>query len=246
MTAPRIAVIVTAAGSGTRLGSLGPKALVPLAGEPILIHALRRVAQSGIADDIVVTVPPEAHAEFRALIDAEAPGVITAEGGHTRQRSVANGIAAVPEADIILVHDAARCLTPPAVFQAVAAAVAAGHGAVIPALAVTDTIKEVAPAAADGTEPVRTTLARHDLRAVQTPQGFAADLLRNAHDAGAHRSDLESSAAPDDGALVEALGHEVVLVPGSPSALKITTALDLRIAELVLADAVADEEGRHE
>lgn len=214
-----VAVIVTAAGSGTRLGHALPKAFVPLAGLPLLVHAL--TGASTVADHLVVTAPAGHLATARAL--AEPFGAVVVPGGATRQASVAAGLAAVPAAaDVVLVHDAARALTPPAQFAAVVAAVRSGHRAVVPGLAVVDTVKEVEPG--PGPERVVRTPDRARLRAVQTPQGFDRGLLERAHAAAPEGS------ASDDAGLVEALGEDVWVVPGSAEALKITTAGDLEVA----------------
>ncbi|MGH3540385.1 MAG: IspD/TarI family cytidylyltransferase, partial [Pseudonocardiaceae bacterium] len=136
----------------------------------------------------------------------------------------------VPDAEVVLVHDAARCLAPISVIQAVAQAVLAGQQAVVPVLTVVDTIKEV-----DSDGCVVGTLDRAALRVVQTPQGFAGDLLRRAHQ-------LPSGPVTDDAGLVEALGMPVTTLPGHPHAFKITTPFDLVVAEL-LAGARADGPG---
>ena len=142
-------------------------------------------------------------------------------GGDTRADSVRRGLAAVPvEADLVLVHDAARPLATPEVFAAVIAAVVEeGVDAAVPGVPVRDTIKEV-----DDADNVTATLDRAALVAVQTPQGFRADVLRRAHEQG-------MSDATDDAVLVEALGGRVRVVPGDPDNLKITTTDDLRDAQ---------------
>jgi 2-C-methyl-D-erythritol 4-phosphate cytidylyltransferase len=140
---------------------------------------------------------------------------------------VAGALAVVPERyRIVLVHDAARCLVPPSVVAAVIEAVAEGAPAVVPGLPVVDTIRALA---ADGGSR---TLDRTTLRAVQTPQGFPAEVLRRAHAAG-------DAGATDDAGMVEALGLPVTLVPGDPRAFKVTSPLDLRLAEALLADEEA-------
>jgi 2-C-methyl-D-erythritol 4-phosphate cytidylyltransferase len=152
-----------------------------------------------------------------------APRLVVVEGGSTRQESVSRALAAVPaEFGIILVHDAARALTPPTLIERVAAAVRTGHDAVIPVLPVVDTIKQLAP---DG--HVLTTVDRSLLGAVQTPQGFRRELLIKAHASAA-------DAHTDDAGLVERLGLPVFTVPGDVEALKVTTPFDLVIAEAIL------------
>jgi len=250
-----VVAVLTAAGSGSRLGHALPKALVPLRGEALVVHAARRLldasgAHGPLLDEIVVTAPAEHLDAFVVALAAtptEDPGtpspgprVRVVAGGATRQASVAAGLAALG-ADLdagttVLVHDAARPFAPAELVARVVAAVAAGHEAVVPGLPVTDTVKRVGPADAGGAEPVRATVERADLRAVQTPQGFTLGLLRRAHDEAARHAHDESLAATDDAGLVERLGHAVWVVAGDERAAKITTARDLRVAEL-LGDA---------
>jgi len=143
--------------------------------------------------------------------------------GATRQASVAAALAAVPlDFDIVLVHDAARALTPPELVEDVAAAVRGGHGAVIPVLPVVDTIKQVSDSGS-----VVATVDRSSLRAVQTPQGFRRDVLVKAHEAALDEH-------TDDAGLAERIGVPVHTVPGSEAALKITRPFDLAIATLLL------------
>lgn len=237
-----IAAILTAAGTGSRLGNGRPKALALLVGEPLVVHAARRLCASGLVDQLVVTAPASHHAEVvQALGDAdgiEVPLTVVA-GGENRQASVAAGLAALaPEVHIVLVHDAARALASPDLVRRVVAAVLDGHGAVVPGLPVIDTVKQVMAGSAgdpgaSSAEQVVTTVDRSMLRAIQTPQGFARELLDRAHRAGAARAATEDTAATDDAALVEALGEPVWVVPGEDDALKITTARDLAIAELL-------------
>lgn len=228
------AAILTAAGSGTRLGLPGPKALAEVGGVPLVQHAARRLAASGVIASVVVTVPPGCTDAFRAALgDVDVPVVLVEGDAASRQASVAAGLAAVPpDADVVLVHDAARGLASPALVRSVERAVRAGHRAVVPGLPVTDTVKQVGEHR-DGAAPVVATVARAALRAVQTPQGFDRTLLDAAHAAGAHRAADEATAATDDAALVEALGEQVWVVPGDESAAKITTPRDLAVAELV-------------
>jgi len=237
-----IAAILTAAGTGSRLRNGRPKALALLVGEPLVVHAARRLCASGLVDQLVVTAPASHHAEVvQALGDAdgiEVPLTVVA-GGENRQASVAAGLAALaPEVHIVLVHDAARALASPDLVRRVVAAVLDGHGAVVPGLPVIDTVKQVMTGSAgdpgaSSAEQVVTTVDRSMLRAIQTPQGFARELLDRAHRAGAARAATEDTAATDDAALVEALGEPVWVVPGEDDALKITTARDLAIAELL-------------
>ena len=240
-----VVAVLTAAGAGTRLGAGGPKALVEVGGRSLLRRAAQGLVDSGVVDHLVVTAPGEHVEHFAAELAGLAgagPGIrVVAGSSASRQASVALGLRAAleacPRAAVVLVHDAARALTPPETVRRVVAAVRAGHDAVVPALAVTDTVKEIAPAgpAGSGVEIVVGTPDRSRLRAVQTPQGFAVAALVRAHELGAARGADEALAASDDAGLVEAAGGRVVVVEGDPLALKVTTPLDLALAELLAA-----------
>ena len=247
--------VLTAAGSGSRLGAGVPKALVPVGGVSLLRRAAAGLIASGAVSHVVVTAPAEEVDRFRAelegLLDAAAAAGAGRCGGievvagspRSRQASVALGLAAalaaVPQADVVIVHDAARALTPPEVTQRVVAAVRAGHEAVVPALPVTDTVKEVEARREGEPEPVVGTPRRDRLRAVQTPQGFSTPVLVAAHRAGAGRAADEALAASDDAGLVEACGGSVVVVAGDERAMKVTTPMDLALAELLLEQRFA-------
>lgn len=230
----RIAAVVPAAGRGERLGPGTPKALRELAGVPILVYAVRALARSRAIDLVVVAAPPEEIAAVAALLaDFEmAAEVSVVAGGASRQDSVRLAVASLP-ADVtgVLVHDAARPLVPVELVDAVAAAVRAGVEAVVPALGMADTVKEVD--GATGTIVVATP-DRSRLRAIQTPQGFSRAVLEKAHAAAT------GEAVTDDAGLVELLGVEVRIVPGSEEAFKVTRPLDLLLAEAVLARRHAD------
>jgi len=217
-----IGLIVPAAGRGERLGAGVPKALLLLAGQPLLVHAIRGALLSGVVDVVVVAAPADRVSDVRGLLAAEVTELRVVSGGDDRRESVARALAELPpEVDAVLVHDAARCLTPPAVFAAVAAALAGGAAAVVPAVPVADTVKQVAHGVVVGTPD------RDTLRAVQTPQGFRRDVLERAHA-------TEPGAATDDAGLVERLGFEVRVVAGHEEAFKITRSLDLVLAEAIL------------
>ena len=242
--------VLTAAGSGSRLGAGVPNALVPVGGVSLLRRAAAGFIASGAVSHVVVTAPAEEVDRFRAELEGLADGSVGTSVGRrsgievvagsprSRQASVALGLAAalaaVPRADVVIVHDAARALTPPEVTQRVVAAVRAGHEAVVPALPVTDTVKEVEARPAGEPEPVVGTPRRDRLRAVQTPQGFSTPVLVAAHRAGAERAGDEALAASDDAGLVEACGGSVVVVAGDERAMKVTTPMDLALAELLL------------
>jgi 2-C-methyl-D-erythritol 4-phosphate cytidylyltransferase len=198
--------IVVAAGSGRRFG--GSKQYELIHGRSVLEWSL--TAARSVCDGVVAVVRPE---------DLGLPLAVAAvvAGGPTRSASVRSGLAAVPgDASVIVVHDAARPLASPSLWQAVVEAVGEGADAAICAVPVTDTIKRV-----DGVTVVGT-IDRDGLVAVQTPQAFRAEVLRAAH--------ATEENASDDASLVEAAGGTVVTVPGSPHNLKITHAHDLAVA----------------
>jgi len=249
--APVTAVILVAAGSGQRLGYGMPKAKVPLGGDSILIHALRGVAAAGVARQICVALPPgdrELAAQCEAFAEelrhgggdgTETPELTAVDGGASRADSVRAALAALhPGTRSVLVHDAARALAPEAVFHRVAEALAAGAQAVIPVLPVVDTVKTVArttgPDADIAPELVTGTAPREALRAVQTPQGFSLETLRRAHESAEAFDEAQAAAVTDDAMLVELLGVPVHAVRGASQSLKITTPLDLILAEGLL------------
>ncbi|GFE22799.1 2-C-methyl-D-erythritol 4-phosphate cytidylyltransferase [Streptomyces libani] len=231
----RTAAVIPAAGRGVRLGPGTPKALRTLGGTPMLVHAVRAMAASRAVSLIVVVAPPDGAAEVSRLLHehplAERTELEVVPGGETRQESVQLGLAALPDTiDVVLVHDAARPLVPVDTVDAVVAAVRAGAPAVVPALPLADTVKQVDPQPQGSPEPVVGTPERALLRAVQTPQGFDLATLRKAHD-----TVVEGEGATDDAGLVERLGSPVVVVPGHEEAFKVTRPLDLVLAEAVLA-----------
>lgn len=216
-----VAVLVPAAGRGIRLGPGAPKALRELAGEPLLLHAVRGLRAAPSVGPVVVAAPAEALAEVAVMLAGY--DVMVVAGGAERQESVALALAVLPPSvDVVLVHDAARCLTPADVVERVVAAVRAGAPAVVPVLPVGDTVKEVSHGR------ILRTLDRGRLVAVQTPQGFSRAVLDEAH------RGATGSAATDDAGLVEALGRSVATVPGDEQAFKVTRPLDLLLAEAVL------------
>lgn len=211
--------IVVAAGEATRFGV--PKQYATLAGRRVLDWSLDAARQA--SDGVVVVVPP-AHA---GRPEAAADRVVG--GAATRSGSVRDGLAAVPaDADVVVVHDAARPLASPALFRAVVGAVRLGAPGAVCAIPVTDTVKRVHGAT------VVATLDRAELWAVQTPQAFAAAALRAAHAGGGE--------ATDDAALLEASGQPVTVVPGDPRNLKVTVPDDLLVAEAFVAPAAGRAE----
>ncbi|PKZ64666.1 2-C-methyl-D-erythritol 4-phosphate cytidylyltransferase [Gordonia terrae] len=216
-----VCVIIPAAGSGTRLGEPVPKAFVDLCGRTIIERCVENIP-AALGASVVVVVPADLIERARMLL----PGARVVAGGAHRSESVRAGIAAAGDAGILLVHDAARPLTPARVFVDVVDAVRSGHPAVVPAIPVVDTLKQVV-SVPGGLERVTRTVDRDELRAVQTPQGFTRDTLLRAH---ADAFGL----ATDDAGLAERIGIDVHLVPGDPLAMKITTPWDLRIVRDVV------------
>ncbi|MCV7193816.1 2-C-methyl-D-erythritol 4-phosphate cytidylyltransferase [Mycolicibacterium brumae] len=215
--------IVPAAGAGTRLGAGIPKAFAKLAGTPLVVRAIEGLAASKVVDAVVVAVPADRTDEARLILGGGDLPVHVVAGGAERADSVRNALDAVDDAEFVLVHDAARPLTPPELIARVVEGLRAGHPAVIPALPVADTIKAV-----DANGVVLGTPERSGLRAIQTPQGFAVQTLRRAYERAG------GAEFTDDASLVEHNGAQVQTVEGDPLAFKITTALDLQLAHTVL------------
>ena len=211
--------IVAAAGSGLRLGADRPKALVPLRGRALVCWAVDALVDGGVRD-VVVAVPAAEHAAFATALPTDVRLVV---GGATRTASVRAALAAVGRrADAVLVHDAARPLTPPDLVARVLDALAAGAPAVVPVLPVVDTTVVV-----DDDGVVTDTVDRAVLRRVQTPQGFARDALVDAYAWLPPDAELT-----DDAAVVRAAGIPVATVAGDERAAKVTVPHDLALAEL--------------
>ncbi len=212
-SSPSSAAIIAGAGMGHRLGADIPKALIQLDGITLVERAF--AALSKVVDEIVITAPAGYEEQFRQIV-GESAKVIT--GGVLRSDSVNLALNALsPSVKYVLVHDAARALASSDLASRVLQELESGSVAVIPALNVVDTIKEV-----DRDGYVRSTPDRAALRAVQTPQGFEVSVLRRAHEA--------SEDATDDAALVEALGIKVKTILGEARAMKITNPEDLAVA----------------
>jgi len=205
--------IVPAGGSGERLGADRPKAFVVCAGRPLIEWSLDVLGS--VCDRVVVAAPPGYD---------EGPDRV--RGGESRSASVRNALVAAPEAEIAVVHDAARPLVTRELVERCLAAVGPGIDGAIAAIPMTDTVKDVAP---DGR--VLRTLDRSSLWAIQTPQVFKADILRRALE----RDASALAAATDDAWLVDDAGGVITVVESYPENLKVTRASDLRIAEALLA-----------
>lgn len=222
----RVAALVPAAGKGERLGPGAPKALREIAGTPMLVHAVKALADSPAVDLVIVAAPTVNVEEVRALLERQefAADVSVVAGGDSRSESVARALIALPEdIDVVLVHDAARPLVPVEVVTNVVAAVRDGHNAVIPVLPVIDTIKSIT----DEGE-ILGTVPREQLRATQTPQGFRREVLQRAH------AEVDAPVT-DDAGMVESLGIAVHAVDGHEEAFKVTRPLDFVLAEALVA-----------
>jgi len=208
-----------------------PKAFAPLRGEPLLAHALRGILGCGEVGHVIIVAPASHVDQSRVIAGQRAqsghPRVDIVAGGADRSASVKAGLSALGLDDgIVLVHDVARCLTPPDLFSRVIRCVREGHPAVVPGLPVSDTVKVV-----DDEGRVLDTPDRESLRGIQTPQGFLREALEDAH--VAHPATTSST---DDAGLVERAGAQVRVVTGDHLALKITSPFDLVVAAALLQD----------
>lgn len=216
-----VVALVPAAGHGERLGLGIPKAFALVGADPLVLHAVRRLREAGV-DEVIVAVGQEELGPANELLAGLATVVA---GGVDRMASVRAALGyAGTGSDVILVHDAARAFVPVSVIHAVVDAVRAGSSAVVPVLAVSDTVRSIEPAGV---------IDRDNLRVVQTPQGFHPDTLRRAHSVAAR----DGFSATDDAGLVERLGLPVTLVPGHPSAFKVTRPVDLEEARRMVGAA---------
>jgi 2-C-methyl-D-erythritol 4-phosphate cytidylyltransferase len=215
--------VVPAAGTGERLAAGVPKAFFHLDGRTLVERAVSGLMESGVVDRVVVAVPADRTDQAKLILGRHATVIA---GGATRVESVGCALAALAGAGqpgFVLVHDAARALTPPALVVRVVEALQAGHEAVVPVLPLSDTIKAI-----DANGVVLSTPERAGLRAVQTPQGFATELLLRAY------QQAGTADFTDDASLVEHVGGQVQVVDGDPLAFKITTQLDLLLAQAIV------------
>jgi 2-C-methyl-D-erythritol 4-phosphate cytidylyltransferase len=224
-----VGVVVPAAGAGRRLGG-GTKALVRLDGRALLAHAVEAIEANHCTTAVVVVSHPDALEATAKLLADEGLAKVTAlvAGGPTRHASVAAGLRALPsEPGYVVVHDAARPLVPPGTIdRMLELLLEAGLAGVVPGVPVIDTIRRV-----DAAQRSTGIVDREQLRSMQTPQLFVREVLE-----GAYRLALRDGVEGiDEAALVELAGHSVQVVPGDPENLKVTTPLDLAIAETLLA-----------
>lgn len=225
-------LLIPAAGVGRRMGSDRNKLLLPLRGQPILAWTLQAAAASYSIEWIGLICQAVDKPDLLAILETTAltKPVRLIPGGSTRQESVYNGLQALPSsADRVLIHDGARCLATPALFDRCTAALQTCPG-LIAAIPVKDTIKVVGD---DGV--IEATPDRSRLWAAQTPQGFHVEPLKAAHERGR----AENWAVTDDAALFEKVGLPVKVVPGEETNLKVTTPEDLQLADRVLSDRAA-------
>ena len=238
--APSATAVIPAAGGGERLGAEGPKALVELAGRPMLEWSLRAFAATPHLDAAVIAAPAGEERRFAELADAiDSLDSRVVAGGASRSESVAAAVEMV-ETDLVAVHDAARPMVTPELIAAVIEKLVErpDAAAVIAAAPLTDTVKRAREPrrargeVARGGPTVAKTESRDHLWAAQTPQAFRADALREALGASTQRV----AEATDDAWLVEKQGGKVLIHPSAPDNLKVTTGFDLRVAELLLAE----------
>lgn len=230
----RVTALIAAAGKGTRLGAPVPKAFVLLRGKTLLERSIQAMINSAVVDDIIVLVSPDMEEYARELLtkrgmfDKEVP-IRLVHGGGERADSIWCGLQALDDDGVVLIHDAARALTPPGMIARVAREVLSGHDAVIPVVPVADTIKQVVD------DMVVDTPDRSRLRAVQTPQGFDLRLLKSVN--VAFFGGDQSFVPTDDASLMEWAGNPVRTVQGDPMAFKVTTPMDMVLAKVITDDA---------
>lgn len=214
-----VAAIVVAAGSGVRLGREIPKAAIEIGGVPMVVRAAHAMLAGGAGR--VVVAAPEAWVEpFTQDFAAMADRVKVIPGGILRQDSVRLALAHIGEAEIVLVHDAARALVPAFIVDRVIEAVRGGAEAVVPVVPQTDSLRRTRKGSTVSVD--RSTFLR-----VQTPQGFTAEVIRAAHEAAG------TTEYADDAAMAEAIHVSVTTVPGDSLAFKITEPMDLVLAEVI-------------
>lgn len=231
-------LMIAAAGKGVRLGHEKPKALVEMAGKPLLAHTLERFQKIGLGQNALVLVTPDQRPHFEEVLSrfcSSSPYTVV-DGGAERQISVGNGLKALkPDTEIVIIHDAARPFVPEsAIRDSIQAAEDCGAATV--AIPCNDTILK-----AEGINPpehdwLADTPDRRILWACQTPQTFQVEVIRKAHAFALHEGFLGT----DDASLVRKMGGKVRLIMGSPLNLKVTTKADLAMAECILKEGLAE------
>ncbi len=225
-----VTAIIAAAGSGSRIGSSSYKQFIELNGKPVIVHTLEKFQQSSEIDEMVVVFPPDKVDEFSGRIAAYGfhKPIRFVAGGERRQDSVHQGFLSIngKQTELVVIHDAVRPLVEADLIQRVVER-ARLTGAAVTAIQAVDTIKEVS-----SQDVVIATLNRSALRQVQTPQAFAYSIMREAF----QRAYADDYYGTDDSSLVERIGIQVAVVPGSTLNIKITTAADVKFAELMLKE----------
>ena len=220
-------LLIAAAGSGRRMGATRNKLLLPLSGQPVLAWTLQAALAAETIHWIGIIGQEIDRSEILDLVGGAPKPVVWIAGGDSRQESVERGLAGLPTAaKHVLIHDGARCLATPDLFNRCAEAVRGGQ-AVIAATPVTDTIKKV-----DESGLITATPNRAELWAAQTPQAFSVDELRQGH----REARANSWTVTDDASLYERLGWPVNVLDAGPSNIKVTTPFDLTVAAAVLAE----------
>jgi 2-C-methyl-D-erythritol 4-phosphate cytidylyltransferase len=215
-------VILLGAGAGRRLGSVEPKAFLPIGGRPILAVAAAAAVASPPVRGIVVAFPPGWEGRARACVEDLGIDARFVEGGGTRQDSVRTALAVVPASvHAVAVHDAARPFAPPDLFTRALEAVDGGADGVVPVQGIADTVLRVRGDVVEGAEP------REELALGQTPQAFRTSVLREAH----AKAEAAGASFTDDASMLRWAGYEVRAIPGDPDNMKITTLADLAHAD---------------
>ena len=220
-------LLIAAAGSGRRMGATRNKLLLPLSGQPVLAWTLQAALDAETIHWVGIIGQEIDRSEILDLVQRAPKPVAWIAGGDSRQESVERGLAGLPDqARHVLIHDGARCLASPELFNRCAEAVRGGK-AVIAATPVTDTIKQV-----DESGFIKATPNRAELWAAQTPQAFSVDELRQGH----REARAKGWTVTDDASLYERLGWPVKVLDAGPSNIKVTTPFDLTVAAAVLAE----------
>lgn len=231
----KVAAVIAAGGTGTRLGDPVPKQLLEIGGKPVLLHTLETILSIPEIVQIVIALPRPYVEPVRKMLGRRRSKAVLqcVPGGANRQESVLLGVQAVrKEAGLILVHDAVRPLCDPDTMMRVVDAARRSGGAVA-GLPATETIQRVSRRGR-----ILSTPPRSELYSIQTPQAFHSDILRKSLDL-AHR---KGYLATDESSVVRWAGHMVTVVPGSPDNIKITRRLDLRLAEMLLSGRATTEQ----